>query len=72
MKNLTIAMFILICLISFMLGIDKMMGLSMRDAIRNATNPFYVMHVAEMMVFCMLIAILLVRPIVGFYHKKRK
>ncbi|OAH58724.1 hypothetical protein AWH48_17040 [Domibacillus aminovorans] len=56
MKNLAIAMFILICLISFMLGIDKMMGLGVGDAIRNATNPFYVMHIAEMMVFYVLIA----------------
>ncbi|MGG3452148.1 hypothetical protein ABER98_20280 [Domibacillus aminovorans] len=70
MKNLAITMFILICLISFMFGIDKMMGLNMSDAIRNETNPFYVMHVAEMLVFCVLIAMLLVRPILDFYNKK--
>ncbi|MGG3451171.1 hypothetical protein [Domibacillus aminovorans] len=72
MKNLTIAIFILACLILFMFGIDKMMGLSMRDAIRNVTNPFYVMHVAEMMVFCVLIAMLFVRPFLDFHNKRKE
>jgi hypothetical protein len=71
MKNLAIAIFTLICLIPFTLGIDLMMDLSMESAIRNATNPFYVMEIAERIVFLGLMSMLLVRPFLDFQHKKK-
>ncbi|OAH56502.1 hypothetical protein AWH48_20040 [Domibacillus aminovorans] len=71
MKNLAIAIFTLICLIPFSLRIDIMRGLNMEGAIRNTTKPFYVMEIAERIVFWGLISMLLVRPILNFQHKKK-
>lgn len=72
MKNLAIAMFIFICLLSFIVGLHKMVGLSWREAIGSTINPFYVMPVGEMIAFCVLIAMLLVRPFLDFRHKRKE
>ncbi|OKL35676.1 hypothetical protein BLL40_13925 [Domibacillus mangrovi] len=71
MKNISISMFILICLLLCILGIDKVLGLNMRASLRTATNPFYVMHIGELVIFYILIMMMFVRPFLDFYHKRK-
>lgn len=70
MKILGITILILVLLTSFSVGMDVLLGFDLKTSIKNAVNPFLVMEVAEIIIFCFLLMIWAFRLTRSFYKKK--
>lgn len=70
MKILGITILIFVLLTSFSVGMDVLLGFDLKTSIKNAVNPFLVMEVAEIAIFCFLLMIWAFRLTRSFYKKK--
>ncbi len=71
MKILGISLFMFILLAGISLGFDLLQGFNL-STILKTFNPLYVMELPELTVLCLLILILILRPVFSFLQKRQE
>ncbi|OES46606.1 hypothetical protein BA724_00680 [Domibacillus iocasae] len=73
MKVLGISLMILLLLMAFSMGWDVFLSnVDFNTSLKNTTNPFLVMELAELAVFFLILLSVFVSPVRSFYQKRKK
>ncbi|CAM4098873.1 Uncharacterised protein [Lederbergia lenta] len=70
MKIISITLLITVALICLSLGVDILLGLTLKDALIDAVSPLRVMESIELIIFLLYLLLVIIPPVYSFFKRK--